>query len=93
MTAHDFSLSEISRPSSSWRERAQLPPIRTELGIVACSRCLRVQRDGGWVEAEEMIRVLRSFELVDAPKLLPGLCDHCLSAIDAKRPPAARRAA
>lgn len=90
MTTHDVPLHEASRPPASSRHGGALSPIRAEFGIVACSRCLRVQRGSSWFEAEEIIRALRSFELVEAPKLLPGLCDRCRSAIDARRATAER---
>ena len=93
MTMHDLPLHETSRPPASSRHGGALSPIRAEFGIVACSRCLRVQRGSNWFEAEEIIRTLRSFELAETPKLLPGLCDRCRSAIDAMRGPAVRRAA
>jgi hypothetical protein len=93
MTTHHTPLHETSRPAAPSRLGGALSPIRAEFGIVACSRCLRVQRGSNWFEAEETIRALRSFELADAPKLLPGLCDRCRSAIDAMRAPAPRRAA
>ena len=93
MTAHDYSLHETSRPSASSLHERPLSPIRAEFGIVTCSRCLRVQHDSSWFEAEEIIRMLRSFELAEAPRLLPGLCDRCRVAIEAKRAPAERRAA
>jgi hypothetical protein len=62
-----------------------LPPIRLEVGLVACSRCLRVQRGSSWIEAEDIIKELRTYELVDPPKLRPGFCDHCAAALAAAR--------
>ena len=49
--------------------------------LVACSLCLRVQRSSGWVEAEDVIRELRSYEFPAAPRLRPGMCDACADAI------------
>jgi hypothetical protein len=62
-----------------------LPPIRPEFGMVACSRCLRVQNGSGWFEAELIIRELRSFDRSQALKLRPGLCDRCRAQIDDAR--------
>ena len=67
-----------------------LPPrpttsIGTELGLVSCSSCLRVQRGSTWIEADVVIRELRSFELPDAPRLRPGLCGRCRAALAARR--------
>ena len=62
-----------------------LPQIRSEFGLVACSRCLRVQNGSGWFEAEVIIRELRSFDRSQAPKLRPGVCDRCKAQIGAAR--------
>ena len=53
--------------------------------LVTCSLCLRVQRGRAWVEAEAVIRELRSYELPAAPHLQPGLCDVCTRAIFDRR--------
>lgn len=69
----------------------RLPPRGRELAgdapfsIVACSRCLRVQRGSKWIEPEVVIRELRSFELPAPPRLEPGICDRCAEIIDARR--------
>ena len=73
-----------SRPARSGHVLV-LPPIRLEVGLVVCSRCLRVERGSRWVEAENVIRVLRSFELPEAVKLRPGLCDRCRQRIESMR--------
>lgn len=46
-------------------------------GVVACSICLRVRRETEWIEAEEAIRELRSFEHRLPLRLAAGLCDSC----------------
>ena len=56
-----------------------------ELSVVACSLCLRVQRDGIWIEAEEAIRELRSYEFSAPLSLEPGLCDQCRAIVLARR--------
>ena len=71
--------------STNHVRRASLPPVRAEIGLVACSRCLRVQRGSSWVDAEEIITELRTYELVDTPRLRPGLCGYCTAAIEAAR--------
>ena len=86
MTAQDHFLHEM--PSTTYgrpRRPPALPPIRAEIGMVACSRCLRVQRGSSWVEAEEIIKELRTYELVDPPRLRPGMCDYCAAALAAAR--------
>jgi hypothetical protein len=86
MRAQDHFLSET--PSAAhgrpWR-RSALPPIRAEIGMVTCSRCLRIQRGSSWIEAEDVIRELRSYELAEAPRLRPGLCDRCRDILSARR--------
>jgi hypothetical protein len=55
------------------------------LSVVACSLCLRVHRDGVWIEAEEAIRELRSYEFSAPLPLEPGLCDECADNLRARR--------
>lgn len=60
----------------------------TELGhvsVVACSLCLDVLRDGVWVEAEEAIRELRTYESPVPIPLEAGLCDECSDRVRARR--------
>ena len=87
MTAPDHFLQESTRDGarSGMRSGGALPSIHPEFAIVACSRCLRVQRGSDWLIAEEVIRELRAFELPEAPRIRPGLCDRCRSAIRARR--------
>jgi hypothetical protein len=86
MKAQEYFPSEM--PSAAHgrpQPRPVVPPIRAEIGMVACSRCLRVQRGSSWIEAEEIIRELRTYELVDPPRLRPGLCDYCAAALAVAR--------
>jgi hypothetical protein len=53
--------------------------------LVACSLCLRVRRGSAWIEAAEVIRELRSYELPAAPRLQSGVCDDCADAIFDRR--------
>ena len=86
MTAQDYFLHKTpSTPYGRPTSRPALPPIRAEIDMVTCSRCLRVQRGSSWVEAEDVIRELRSYELAEAPRLLPGLCDRCEALSSARR--------
>ena len=52
---------------------------------VTCSLCLRVRRGSAWVESEDVITELRSYELDAPPRLLPGVCDECADAIFDRR--------
>lgn len=62
-----------------------LRSLRPHANLVTCSLCLRVQRGSTWVEAEHVIRELRSFEFSTAPHLRPGMCDACTDAIFGRR--------
>jgi hypothetical protein len=55
------------------------------LGLIACSRCLRVLRDHEWVHAETVIRALRSFEYDAAPRFEPVVCPICTLSIQLRR--------
>jgi hypothetical protein len=55
------------------------------LSVVSCSQCLRVLRAGVWIEAEEAIRELRSFERPAPLSLEPALCDECSSQVQGRR--------
>jgi NMD protein affecting ribosome stability and mRNA decay len=56
-----------------------------DLAVVACSLCLRVFHDGSWMEAEEAIRRLRSYELPAPLALEAGICDECTESVRARR--------
>jgi hypothetical protein len=73
-------VSQLAEPRFS--EQAERSPL---LSVVACALCLRVQLDSGWIEAEEAIRELRSYDLPSPIGLEPGLCDRCRAAISARR--------
>jgi hypothetical protein len=53
--------------------------------LVACSICLRVLRGSDWIEAEEVIRSLRSYEHQDPPRLKAALCNLCAESIRERR--------
>jgi hypothetical protein len=54
---------------------------RRNTDLVTCSLCLRVRRASAWVEPEDVVTALRSYELETPPRLLPGVCDACADAI------------
>jgi hypothetical protein len=54
------------------------------LKLVACSLCLRVHQDSGWIEAGEAIRRLRTFDRSEV-RLEPGICDRCSELIARRR--------
>ena len=55
------------------------------LHLVTCSLCLRVRQGSAWVDAEAVIRELRTYELLSLPRFEPGVCDECLVAILERR--------
>ena len=57
----------------------------TPLRVIACSLCLRVLHESGWIDAHEAIRELRTFALPAPVGLDPGLCDRCLDGVAARR--------
>jgi hypothetical protein len=60
-------------------------PRRTESDLVTCSLCLRVRRGSEWIEAERVIRQLRSYELESLPRLQSAVCDTCAERIFSRR--------
>ena len=53
--------------------------------LTACSVCLCVLRGTDWVEAETVIRELRSFEVSAAPRLSSALCHRCARSVRERR--------
>jgi hypothetical protein len=64
---------------------ARAPGEPGQLTLIACSRCLRVLRDGTWVHAETVVRELRSFEHAAPPRFAPVLCPICSLSIQLRR--------
>ena len=62
------------------RSQLSLEPIYEPTPLPACSICLRVLVAGSWIEADELIRSLRTFDLPMAPRFSDGLCDLCVNA-------------
>jgi len=56
---------------------------RTDL--ITCSLCLRVLRGSEWMEAESVIREIRSYELEALPRLQSGVCEACAESIFSRR--------
>jgi NMD protein affecting ribosome stability and mRNA decay len=76
MDADLVQLLRLRRPSREARSRDHL---------VACSICLRVHRGSQWLDAEQVIRELRSYELESPPHLDAAVCEACAEAIFARR--------
>jgi hypothetical protein len=61
-----------------WRQAAPT-------NLAACSLCLRVRRGSDWLDADRVIREIRSYELAAPPHLHSGVCDSCAESIFARR--------
>jgi hypothetical protein len=55
------------------------------VSLVTCSLCLRVLRGDEWIDAEQAIRALRSYDLPSPVSLAPGLCDECRDELAERR--------
>ena len=53
--------------------------------LTTCSLCLRVRRGSRWLEAEQVIGEIRSYDLPTPPHLHSGVCDSCAESIFARR--------
>ena len=51
---------------------------------IACSICLRVRRGSEWLDAEHVIRDLKSYD-GELPRLQGAVCDDCAEAISRRR--------
>lgn len=67
--------------------RSRRTPRQTEsqTDLTTCSLCLRVLRGSEWVEAERVIREIRSYELEAPPRLHSAVCDGCAESIVSRR--------
>jgi hypothetical protein len=72
-------------PGHRQHERAVMLPRRRSLTLPTCSICLRVLRQGNWVDAETAIVEHRSYERESPPSLKPALCTDCEEAIYHRR--------
>ena len=61
------------------------PLRRRSQRLVACSVCLRVRKDGRWIEVDEAIRQLRTFESEQVVRLAGALCDRCEAELRLRR--------
>ena len=53
--------------------------------LTTCPLCLQVRRGSEWMEAERVIREIRSFELDAPPRLASVVCDDCAQSIFSRR--------
>jgi hypothetical protein len=75
-------------PTHVARNRNRVIPFPRRPGcgrLVACSVCLRVRVGGAWIEAAELIRSLRTFDLDDVVRLDAALCERCETELRLRR--------
>jgi hypothetical protein len=68
---------------SRFRRTSRQKGLRTDL--ITCSICLRVLRGAEWVDAERVIREIRSYELQAPPHLRDAVCEACADSIFNRR--------
>jgi hypothetical protein len=78
-SAMDRDLVQLLRPLRARRH------LESRTDLMTCSLGLRVLRGSEWVEAETIIREIRSYELEAPPRLQSGVCEHCAEAILGRR--------
>ena len=54
------------------------------IDLIACSICLRVRRGSEWLDAEHVVRDIKSYDH-DLPQLHSAVCDDCAEAISRRR--------
>jgi hypothetical protein len=75
-------LSALARPATSGRHERSVEGHMTDL--IACSICLRVLRGSEWLDAERVIRDIRSYD-DELPRLHNAVCEDCAEAISRSR--------
>jgi hypothetical protein len=73
--------------------RGPTPTIERQPKLTVCPICLRVLRGAEWVEAEHVIREIRSYELEAPPELHSTVCGLCAESSLSRRAEAAEWAA
>jgi len=68
---------------SRFRRTSRHTESRTDL--ITCSICLRVLRGAEWMDAERVIREIRSHELGSPPHLRDTVCEACADSIFNRR--------
>jgi hypothetical protein len=75
------------------RVRRTLRQTRSRTTLITCSMCLRVRRGSEWIEAERVIREIRSYELAAPPRLKSAVCEVCAESIFSRRAQVGERVA
>lgn len=76
MAVDRLQLQRVGRTLTRARSRSRLS---------TCSLCLRVRRGSQWLEAERVIREIRSYELEAPPRLRAAVCEGCADSIYRRR--------
>ena len=75
-------------PQARVLTRNRVIPFRLRGGrrrLVACSVCLRVQDGRAWLDADEVIRRLRTFDCDDVVRLRGAVCERCRTYLGHRR--------
>ena len=72
-------LVDLLRPRLSRKRQEAQPELTT------CTLCLRVLRGKQWLQAEVVIRELRSYDQAAPPRLRSAICDDCAESILSRR--------
>jgi hypothetical protein len=67
------------------RFRRTMRPKESRTDLITCSICLRVLRGTEWVDAERVIREIRSYDLEAPPHLRDAVCEACADSIFNRR--------
>jgi hypothetical protein len=54
------------------------------IDLIVCSICLRVRRGSEWLDAERVVREIRSYD-GELPRLHGAVCGTCTEAISRRR--------
>jgi hypothetical protein len=54
------------------------------IDLIACSICLRVRRGSEWLDAEHIIRDIKTYD-DELPRLRGAVCDDCAAAAISRR--------
>jgi hypothetical protein len=54
------------------------------IDLIACSICLRVRRGSEWLDAEHVVRDIKSYDS-ELPRLRGTVCNDCAEAISRRR--------
>ena len=75
-------LSTLACPATGGRHERSADSLMIDL--IVCSICLRARRGSEWLDAEHVIRDIKSYD-DELPRLHGAVCDDCAEAISRRR--------